>query len=168
MIPKGKRAVKMKISSTVAKGTLSALRLGGAVALAFAVTACGATYRNHGYVPPREDLDQIAVGVDTLASVEETLGSSSSGSVLDDNALYFVRTRIRDFALLEPEVVERQVVAISFDASGVVSNIESFGLEQGQVVPLARRVTDSSVAGKSFLRQLFGNIGRFTPGGIDN
>lgn len=132
-----------------------------------ALSACSATYRNYGYVPPQEDLDQIAVGVDTRATVEETLGSAGASSVIEDNGLYFVRSRVRSFAMLQPEVVERQVVAVSFDDAGVVRNIETFGLEQGRVVRLTRRVTSSSVSEKTFLRQLFGNIGRFTPGGVN-
>ena len=132
-----------------------------------ALVACGPTYRNHGYVPPQEDLDQIVVGIDTRSSVEETLGTSGSTSVLEDDALYFVRSRMRTVAMLDPEVVERQVVAVSFDTNGIVENVESFGLERGQIISLTRRVTDSSVANKSFLRQLVGNIGNFTPGGIN-
>lgn len=129
------------------------------------LAGCSAQYSNHGYIPPQEELDQIVVGVDTLDSVRETLGSSASGTVLNDTGLFYVRSRVRTFAMLEPEVVERNVVAVSFDANGVVENIETFGLERGQVVRFTRRVTDSSVAGKSFLRQLFGNIGSFGPAG---
>ncbi len=137
------------------------------LALALAgVAGCGATYTNHGYVPPQEDLDLIVVGIDTRSSVEETLGSSGSTSVREDDALYFVRSRVRTFAMLEPEVVEREVVAVSFDGNGVVQNVESFGLERGQVIQLTRRVTDSSVANKSFFRQLIGNIGSVTPQGF--
>lgn len=131
--------------------------------LVFGLTACGPTYRNHGYVPPQEDLDQIVVGIDTRATVEETLGASGSGPVIDDNAMYFVRSRMRTVAMLQPEVVEREVVAVSFDDNGIVKNVEQFGLERGQIVALNRRVTDSSVANKSFLRQLLGNIGNFGP-----
>lgn len=130
------------------------------------LSACSATYQNYGYVPPQEDLDQIAVGVDTRATVEETLGSAGASSVLEDSAVYFVRSRVRTFAMLDPEVVEREVVAVSFDGNGIVQNIETFGLERGQVVQLSRRVTDSSVANKTFLRQLLGNIGQFTPTGL--
>ncbi|MFK7744166.1 MAG: outer membrane protein assembly factor BamE [Roseobacter sp.] len=132
------------------------------------LTACSPTFRNYGYVPPQEDLEQVVVGIDTRASVEDTLGTTGSSSVVQDNAMYFVRSRVRTIALLAPEVVEREVVAVSFDASGVVQNVETFGLERGQVVQLTRRVTDSSVADKTFLRQLLGNIGQFTPGGISN
>lgn len=132
-------------------------------AMIASLVACGPTYRNHGYVPPQEDLDQIIVGIDTRATVEETLGVSGSGPVIDDNAMYFVRSRVRTVAMLEPEVIERNVVAVSFDDNGIVRNVEQFGLERGQIVALNRRVTDSSVANRTFLRQLFGNIGNFGP-----
>jgi outer membrane protein assembly factor BamE (lipoprotein component of BamABCDE complex) len=129
----------------------------GAVCLT--IGACTPTYKNHGYIPPQEDLDAIIVGVDTRASVEETVGPPSSGGVLNDGGYYYVRSRLRTFGPTAPKEIERQLVAISFDSAGVVSNIERFGLENGQVVPLTRRVTDTAVSNKTFLRQLIGNIG---------
>ena len=129
----------------------------GAVCLT--VGACTPTYKNHGYIPPQEDLDTIIVGVDTRASVEETVGPPSSGGVLNDGGYYYVRSRLRTLGPTAPKEIERQLVAISFDSAGVVSNIERFRLEDGQVLPLTRRVTDTAVSNKSFLRQLIGNIG---------
>ena len=128
------------------------------------IGACTPTYKNHGYIPPQEDLDAIIVGVDTRASVEETVGPPSSGGVLNDGGYYYVRSRLRTFGPTAPKEIERQLVAISFDTAGVVSNIERFGLEDGQVVPLTRRVTDTAVSNKSFLRQLIGNIGKVGAG----
>ena len=132
--------------------------------LALALGACAATYSNHGYIPPQEDLDELVVGIDTRASVEDAVGSPSSGGILNDSGYYYVRSRIRSFGPTAPKVVERQVLAISFDTAGVVTNIERFGLEDGRVVTLTRRVTDTAVSDKSFLRQLLGNIGRIGPG----
>jgi outer membrane protein assembly factor BamE (lipoprotein component of BamABCDE complex) len=133
-------------------------------AVTVSLTACAATYTNHGYIPPQEDLDLLVVGVDTRSSVEDSVGSPSSGGVLNDGGYYYVRSRIRSFGPTAPKVVERQVLAISFDTAGVVTNIERFGLEDGNVVPIARRVTESAVSNKTFLRQLLGNIGRIAPG----
>lgn len=137
----------------------------GLALMCLSLSACTAQYQNFGYVPPQEDLDEIAIGVDTFSTVEEALGSSAAGSVLSDNSLFYVRSRVRTFAMLAPEVVDREVVAISFDTAGVVSNVERFGLERGQVVPLARRVTSSGVTDVGFLRQLIGNIGNVGPAG---
>ena len=41
----------------------------------------------------------------------------------------------------------------------MVPNIERFGLEDGQVVTLSRRVTDANTKGVGYIRQLLGNIG---------
>lgn len=137
-----------------------------ALVVSLTLSACTATFQNHGYIPPQEDLDALAVGIDTRASVEESVGPPSSSGVLNEGGYYYVRSRVRTFGPTAPKEIERQVLAISFDGDGVVSNIERFGLEDGQVVPLTRRVTDTAVSNKSFLRQLIGNIGRIGPGTI--
>jgi len=66
----------------------------------------------------------------------------------------------------EPREIDRQLVAISFDTRGVVQNVERFTLEDGRVVAISRRVTDSNIKGISFIRQLLGNIGNIRAGDI--
>ncbi len=79
---------------------------------------------------------------------------------------YYVRSRVKAFGMLEPEVVERQVVAISFDDAGTSPTSNGSDLQDGKVVALSRRVTDSSVVGNGFLRQMLGNFGNFNPADI--
>jgi outer membrane protein assembly factor BamE (lipoprotein component of BamABCDE complex) len=129
-----------------------------------AVGACSPIYRDHGYVPTDEVLSQVAVGVDTRESVAETVGTPSSSGVLKDSGYYYVSQRMRTYTYNEPEIIDRQIVAISFDQRGVVSNIERFTLQDGNVVALSRRVTDSNIESLGFLAQLFGNVGRFDIG----
>ena len=135
-----------------------------AIICVLAIAGCSAVYRKHGYVPNEEDLSQIVVGVDTRDTVAETVGSPSAGGVLDNSGFYYVQSRVRHFAYRRPEVVSREVLAITFDQGGVVRNIERFGLEDGQVVPLTRRVTETAATDNSFLRQLLRNLGNFTAG----
>lgn len=135
-----------------------------AVIAALFVAGCSATYRNHGYIPPEEELQELAVGIDTRASVEDLVGPPSAGGVLAGGNYFYVRSRVKTLGLRAPQEVEREVLAISFDSEGVLANIERFGLEEGRVVPLSRRVTASGVADTNFLRQLLGNIGRIGPG----
>lgn len=137
-----------------------------AAALTGGLVACSPEYANHGYIPPTEDLDQIVVGVDTRASVEDTIGTPSTAGVVNDSGFYYVRSRKRTLGAFAPKTIEREVLAISFDSSGIVSNVERFGLERGQVVPLERRVTTSGVGNSGFLRQLLGNLGRFNPSAL--
>ncbi|MFP5511071.1 MAG: outer membrane protein assembly factor BamE [Paracoccaceae bacterium] len=132
-----------------------------AVLCILALSACSPQFRNHGYVPNDEDLALITVGVDTRASVEEAVGAPAMSGVITDTASYYVQSRVRRFAWQEPEVVERQVLAISYDSAGVVTNIERFGLEDGQVVPISRRITGTSGTNESIIRRLIGSIGGF-------
>ena len=137
-----------------------------AAASLLALTACSATYQNHGYVPPEEDLQQLVVGVDTRATVDDVVGPPTTAGVLDSGDYFYVRTRMREFGMFRPEVVERQVLAISFDDSDTIANIERFGLEDGKAVPLSRRVTDSSVMDNGFFRQMLRNVSNINPGQI--
>jgi len=128
-----------------------------------AAAGCSATYRNHGYMPPEQDLEQLVVGVDTRATVDDVVGPPSLSGMLAEGDYYYVRSRLREFGMFRPKVVERTVLAISFNDDDTIANIETFGLEQGRVVPLTRRVTESSVVNNGFLRQLLSNIGNISP-----
>jgi len=126
------------------------------------LVGCTAVYRNHGYGPTDNELQDITVGVSTRDSVAEAIGRPSARGVIKDGGWYYVRSRWKHFGMKEPQEVDRQVVAISFDKAGVVSNVERFTLQDGRVIALSRRVTESNIKGVGFLRQLLGNIGNFT------
>ena len=127
-----------------------------------AVVNCTPLYRDHGYVPLDEDLATIDVGRDTKDSVLEKVGAPSTAGLLEDSGYYYVSSRVKTVGAAKPKVIDRQIVAITFSSNGVVRNIERFGLEDGRVVPLSRRVTDDTGASRTFLRQLIGNLGRFS------
>jgi outer membrane protein assembly factor BamE (lipoprotein component of BamABCDE complex) len=138
-------------------------RFGKSIAILciLALSACAPQFRNHGYVPTESDLSQVTVGVDTRASVEELIGAPATSGLMTETAAYYVQSRVRTFAWRAPEVIERQVLAISYDSAGVVTNIERFGLEDGQVVPISRRITGTSGTNESIIRRLIGSIGGF-------
>ena len=128
------------------------------------VSACTAQFQNHGYTPSDEDLSAVLVGVDTRASVEETVGRPTSSGVLQDRAWYYVGSRVRTWAFTAPETVEREIVAISFAEDGTVVNIERFGLEDGQVVALSRRITETSIREFGLIQNILRNFGRIDIG----
>lgn len=138
-----------------------------ALAAAMAVVAgCVAKDRFHGYVPEPEALAAVQVGVDTRENIIATLGRPSASGIDDGSAFYYVASTFRHYGASAPTETDRQIVAINFDAAGVVRNIESFGLENGQVVVLSRRVTDSGLRNVTLLSQLAGALGRFNPADI--
>lgn len=146
----------------------SGVRHGAFALLVALLAACTALYQNHGYIPRDVDLEQVIVGESTREDVAKAVGRPSSTGLLTGGAWYYVGSRFRHYGPREPQEIDRQVVAISFDEGGTVENVERFGLEKGQVVVLSRRVTDSNIEGLSFLRQLLGNIGNISAGQLLN
>jgi len=124
------------------------------------LSACSAIYRDHGYVPEDTSLEQVQVGVSSRHEVADAVGRPSASGLLNDEGWYYVQSKFKHLGPFRPEETDRQVVAISFDKRGIVENVERFGLQDGQVVPLSRRVTESNIKGVSFLRQLFSSFGR--------
>ncbi len=143
-------------------------RKGAMLAVVAALAACSAVYRNHGYVPAEDELALVEVGVDTMDTVGQKIGRPSTGGLLNNEGWYYVQSRYRHFGPREPKEIERQVVAVTFNEAGVVENVASFGLEDGKVIEISRRVTATNIKGIGLIRQLLGNIGRIAPGDIIN
>lgn len=141
----------------------SPIRRSCAALLLLTVTACSPIIRNHGYVPPQSELAQLQVGRATQEQVVELVGQPSAEGVLGDRSWYYVQSRFRHFGYRAPVEIDREVLALSFTDDGVLRNVERFGLRDGRVVPLSRRVTGGQVENLGFLRQLFGNIGNINP-----
>lgn len=144
----------------------SAARRGVIALMLVAVAACAPVYRNHGYVPRDDELARIVVGESTRDTVGQIVGRPASSGLLTGAGWYYVGSKFRHYGFREPREVERQVVAVSFAGDGTVANVERFGLEDGRVVAISRRVTDSNIKGVSFLRQLLGNIGNVSGGQV--
>ena len=132
--------------------------------LAVFATACSRLEDRIGYIPDESALEAVVVGRDTRDTVPVIIGRPSAQGVLSEDGWYYVRSDYERFLWREPVEVDRQVVAVTFDEAGVVSNVERFGLEDGQVVVINRRQTDSNIEGVSILQQLFANIGNFGAG----
>lgn len=152
----GAKADQLKIAVKYATWALAGLALSG----------CASIYQKHGYVPTEEQLAEVVVGIDTKDSVAETIGIPSASGVLNEGGYYYVSTLMRTRGVGSKKPVSRTLVAVSFDSRDVVSGIERYSLEDGRTIPLERRVTSSSVEDKTFMRQLLGSLGNFSPGAL--
>jgi outer membrane protein assembly factor BamE (lipoprotein component of BamABCDE complex) len=134
--------------------------------LAATITACSAVYRNHGYVPSEDELALVEVGTDTRDTVGQKIGRPSTSGLLNDVGWFYVQSRYKLVGPREPKEIDRQVLAITFTEAGVVENIARYGLEDGRVVQISRRVTEPNVKGLSVIQQILGNFGRIQAGDI--
>ncbi|MDF2143064.1 outer membrane protein assembly factor BamE [Paenirhodobacter sp. CAU 1674] len=150
----------------VASGSVKRVALAMALGAALLAAGCSAVYRNHGYVPVDEDLALIEVGKSTREDVAAAVGRPSSSGLLEGAGWYYVGSSWKYYGALPPQEIDRQVVAITFTDKGVVENVERFGLENGQVVALSRRITSTSIRGVSVVGQLLGSLGRVSAGQV--
>lgn len=127
--------------------------------LAGATMACEPVFRVHGFAPQDEAVQTVEAGVDTRGSVRRKVGRPSSTGIFTDQGWYYVSTTVKHEAFYEPTVVDRKVVAITFDPSDVVATVDTYGLEDGRIVNLQTRVTPTAGRGLTILEQLFANIG---------
>lgn len=122
------------------------------------VAGCAPTVQVHGYLPPAADVAQVRPGVDTYATVEEKLGVPSSSGLLRDSAWYYVQSRVESYTYHAPRIVDRTVLAITYSNSGVVDGVTRYGLEDGRIVNLTTRTTETGGRQLGVLEQLFGNL----------
>lgn len=129
------------------------------IVLCGSLIGCSPITRSYGYTPSNLDLAELTVGKDTRASVAQAVGSPFVSGLSDTNSWYYVSSVQRTNGAFSPKEIDREVVAITFTDSGDLANIERFGLEEGRVVTLSRRVTNPAVQNSTFLRQLFDSLG---------
>lgn len=157
-----------RVNRPIKRGTEFMAVIRQMLIMAFVATlglaACAPVYRNHGYVPPETDLEQVIVGQTSRDMLPELIGRPSAQGLLTGSGWYYVGSRWRHYGPTPPKEENRQVVAVSFAENGTVSNVERFGLERGNVVTLSRRVTEGGIVQLSVIRQLLGNLGNFTAG----
>lgn len=146
-------------------GRVSATVLAVALA-AGAGAACTPVQRQHGFVADNPATMQVQIGIDTQDTVRARLGTPSTETVFGDPTWYYVTSVQESFAFLEPETVERTVLAIRFDPQGVVSGVDRYGIERGQVVNYSSAETPTRGRELGILEQILGTIGRGAPTGL--
>ena len=129
--------------------------------LALGLGACAKDIQVRGNMPDVEVVSKISPGVDSRIDIQSLLGSPSSVSTFQDSKWYYIGQKSTQFAFFAPEVLERTVLMVSFDAAGFVETTQTYALADGQPIDPVDRVTPTEGREMSFLQQLIGNLGRF-------
>ena len=128
-----------------------------------ALIACTPQISNHGYRLDEAAFAQVEPGRTTREQVLQLLGSPSSLTTFDGSVWYYVSQRTERMSFYQEEVVNQDVVSITFDDLGTVTQVDRHGLDQANEVSLVDRETPTSGSELSVLEQFIGNIGRFNP-----
>jgi outer membrane protein assembly factor BamE (lipoprotein component of BamABCDE complex) len=111
-----------------------------------------------------ETLRQITVGVSTRSDVTALLGSPTATPTFSEDEWYYIGGVTRQRPAQTQALEDQQVVVVRFDPRGTVQDVRRIGREDGRDVAFVARETPSPGNERTFLQQLFGNIGRLGPG----
>ncbi len=136
-----------------------------AMTLAVAVTACAPIRATRGNIVEDEKLAELAVGSSTVNDVLDVLGSPTTVGTFNERVWYYIGQRTERMSFFEPDIIERRVLMVAFDETGVLQQMEERGLDDAQDVELVERETPTLGRRITFFEQMFGNLGRFSPAG---
>jgi outer membrane protein assembly factor BamE (lipoprotein component of BamABCDE complex) len=149
---------------------LASVRIMTVAALAGLVAGCATTRIHKGVVLDQQLVSTIQAGVDNKASVEKLLGRPSFTGEFAPNDWYYVSRDTNQVAFRNPRVSKQTVLLVRFDQTGNVAALQQTGKELVLGLDPSKRHTPTLGRKRSFLDELFSNIGAVgsvgnTPGG---
>jgi outer membrane protein assembly factor BamE (lipoprotein component of BamABCDE complex) len=147
----------MERSSCMNRKIVPALAL---IALALSASGCTRIGGHQGYITDPTLADVIQTGVDNRDSVEKTLGRPTWISQFGAQDYYYFSRNTHQYAFNTPKASEQMVMRIRFDEAGNVIAVERRGMEQIAKIDPTGKKTQTLGRERSFLEELFGNIGQ--------
>ena len=140
---------------------LSAIVLAGV-----ATTACQPIRETRGYIVDPVLTQSIQPGIDNQQSVAGTLGRPTFTSQFGEPTWYYVSSTTGRKPFVRPRIEQHQVLAVRFDAAGNVVAADRSGIDQVAYLRPDGDETPTLGRERSFLEDLFGNIGAVGAPGV--
>ncbi len=129
------------------------------VALGASLAGCSSIKDHRGYLADQALIDSVQPGIDNKTSVERMLGRPTFVSQFGEPVWYYVSIDTRQAAFTRPRPHSQLALKISFDAAGDVTRLEKTGMEKVVILDPDGHKTPTLGAHRTFLEDLFGNIG---------
>ena len=129
------------------------------LAVCFFLAACAGIKSNNGYMPVKDNIDQLKVNVTTTSSAKNILGEPAL--ILGNREPIFVySSQITDRVLFfEPKVISRDVLLLYFNKKKKLKKLDTFDLDDGKYVDLSADNTNLKDKERSLLSSIFSNVG---------
>jgi outer membrane protein assembly factor BamE (lipoprotein component of BamABCDE complex) len=142
------------------------LMAGAVLGLAVGAAGCTSIKDHRGYIVDRALVDSIQPGIDNQGSVEKTLGRPTFVSQFGSKDWYYVSRNTATNAFQKPKTYEQMVLRVRFDEAGNVAGVDQRGVEQIAQISPEGQTTPTLGRHRSFLQDLFGNVGAVGAGGV--
>jgi len=137
-------------------------KFGTAVILStFLLAACESRIEIRGNLPDPDLLASIQSSEYSRSQVAQVLGSPSTVAMFENETWFYISERRETLAFFEPEVLERKVVIVQFDNTGILTTVAELGIENGRIITPVDRETPTLGNDLNAIEQMLGNIGKF-------
>ena len=140
------------------------VRIGAVLGAAVLMAGCSSIVGHKGYLADEVLLRSVQPGVDNRTSVQAALGQPSFSSQFGEPVWYYISSTTSQRPFGQPRITGHTVLAVRFDAAGNVVSAERSGLEQVAQIDPDSDETPTLGRERSFLEDLFGNIGQVGAG----
>jgi outer membrane protein assembly factor BamE (lipoprotein component of BamABCDE complex) len=142
--------------------------IAGILVLCLSLTACSWILpppQTRGNKIDPDQLKELVPGTSTQADVTSLIGSPTQKATFDENSWLYITELTRPRIGQTLGVLNQDVVVLTFDDRGVLAGIKKYTQADAVPVSVASRTTPSPGTEASFMQQLVGNIGKFSPTG---
>jgi outer membrane protein assembly factor BamE (lipoprotein component of BamABCDE complex) len=136
-------------------------RLAAPLCVAWILAACNVPVDQRGNLPEENNLSQIKPGETDKATVTRLLGTPSTVAAFDPNTWYYVSQKTKTVAFFRTDVLDQEVVSITFNQDGVVKTVDTHGMQDAQAVTPNPNATPSKGREFSTIEMFLGNFGKF-------
>ncbi len=131
-------------------------------------SACSSIRETRGFVVDPVLVNAVQPGLDNKRSVEATLGRPTFSSQFGEPTWYYISSTTGRRPFVRPKISTHSVLAVKFDGAGNVISAERTGVDQVVYLQPEGDKTQTLGRERTFLEDLFGNIGAVgagAPGG---
>ena len=140
------------------------MRIGTVLGAAMLASGCVQIQGHRGYLADEVLLQSVQPGVDNRQSVERTLGRPSFVTQFGEPVWYYVSSTTQQKPFRKPQITQHTVLAVHFDDTDDVVDVERTGMEQVARIDPENDETPTLGRNRSFFEDLFGNIGQVGAG----
>jgi outer membrane protein assembly factor BamE (lipoprotein component of BamABCDE complex) len=140
------------------------VRIGAVLGAAMLATGCSSIVGHRGYLSDEVLVRSVEPGIDNRTSVERTLGRPSFVGQYGEPVWYYVSSTTGQRPFTTPKITQHSVLAVRFDKAGNVIDAKRSGIDQVAFLNPESDETPTLGKERSFLQDLFGNIGQVGTG----
>lgn len=129
------------------------------------LSSCAKIDNLNGYIMKNKDFTLLRKNISTKDNVKNIFGSPSIQYNINDNLStnIFLYQNISNFLFFKPIITERKIIVINFN-NDIISSINQYNLtNQNKISYYRDNNKNNNITQKSFLSEIFSNIGQITP-----